>query len=102
VVCPHGAARLQKFVQHLNSLGHTIKFAVEVEDNDNRLPFLDVLVMKSDNETDMGRSCSTHVRITCVQGFEQKPEVEGQLVIPLCTWKDAIMTQILKNKFWMV
>lgn len=47
VVWPHGAARLQQFVQHLNSLGPTITFTVEVEDNDNGLPFLDVLVMKS-------------------------------------------------------
>jgi hypothetical protein len=45
VVSPHGPARLQQFLHHLNSLTPTIKFTTEVEANDTLL-FLDVLVMK--------------------------------------------------------
>jgi hypothetical protein len=42
---PHGAARLQQFLYHLNSFRPTIKFAMEVEVN-NTLPFSGALVMK--------------------------------------------------------
>jgi hypothetical protein len=45
VVWPHGAARLQQFLYHLNSLRDTIIFTTEVEANDT-LRFLDVLIMK--------------------------------------------------------
>jgi hypothetical protein len=46
MVWPHGPARLQQFLHHLNSLGPTMKFTIKVESNDT-LPFLDVLVIKS-------------------------------------------------------
>jgi hypothetical protein len=45
MVLPHGPARLQQFLQYLNSLRPTIKFLTEVEDI-TTLPFLDILVMK--------------------------------------------------------
>jgi hypothetical protein len=45
MVCQQGPARLQQFLHHINSLGPTIKFTMEVEVN-NTLPFLDILVMK--------------------------------------------------------
>jgi hypothetical protein len=45
VVWPHGPARLQQFLHHLNSNRPTITFTMEVEANDI-LPFLDVFVMK--------------------------------------------------------
>jgi hypothetical protein len=45
MVWPHGAARLQQFLHHPNSIRPTIKFTMEVEAN-HTLPFLDILVMK--------------------------------------------------------
>jgi hypothetical protein len=45
MVLPHGPARLQQFLHHLNSVRPTIKFTTEIEANDNLL-FLNVLVMK--------------------------------------------------------
>jgi hypothetical protein len=45
MVWPHGPARLQQFLHHLNGLRPTIKFKTEAEANDTLLP-LDVLVMK--------------------------------------------------------
>jgi hypothetical protein len=44
MVWPHGTARLQQFLHHLNSIRPTIKFTMEVEAKDT-LPFLDILVM---------------------------------------------------------
>jgi hypothetical protein len=49
VVWPHGPARLQQFFDHIDSVRPTIKFAMEIETNNN-LPFLDVLVMKQGPE----------------------------------------------------
>jgi hypothetical protein len=34
LVWPHGLARLQQFVHHLNIVRPTIKFTIEIEDND--------------------------------------------------------------------
>jgi hypothetical protein len=45
MVWPHGPARLQQFLHHLNSVRPTIKFTMEVGANDT-LPFLDILIMK--------------------------------------------------------
>jgi hypothetical protein len=45
VVRPHGLARFQKFLYHLNSLRLTIKFTMEVEANDT-LSFFGILIMK--------------------------------------------------------
>jgi hypothetical protein len=42
---PHGPARLQQFLHHLNSIRPTIKLTMEVESND-ALPLLNILVMK--------------------------------------------------------
>jgi hypothetical protein len=42
---PHGPAKLQQFLHHINSIRPTIKFSMEFEVNDT-LPFLDVLGMK--------------------------------------------------------
>ena len=45
VIWPHGPERLQSFHQHLNKQHPKFQFTVEEEKND-KLPFLDVLVMK--------------------------------------------------------
>jgi hypothetical protein len=43
---PHGPARLQQFIWHLNSLRPTTKFSMEVKDN-NTLLFLAILVVNN-------------------------------------------------------
>ncbi len=48
VVWQHGKQELYKFLDHLNSRHSAIQFTMELESNGN-LPFLDVLVQKSDN-----------------------------------------------------
>jgi hypothetical protein len=48
MVWPHEPARLQQFLQHLNSLRFTIMFTLKVEDN--AFPFLHILVMKRGSE----------------------------------------------------
>jgi hypothetical protein len=50
VIWPHGKEELQKFLQHLNSLHQAIQFTIEIENN-NQLPFLDVLVKKKKDGT---------------------------------------------------
>jgi hypothetical protein len=45
VVWPHGEEELRKYLDHLNSIHHNIKFTIEVEKN-RYLPFLDVLVSR--------------------------------------------------------
>jgi hypothetical protein len=45
MVWPHGPARLQQFLHHLNSFRPTMKFTIKVEANDT-LAFLDALVIK--------------------------------------------------------
>ena len=47
VIWTHGPDKLENFHSHLNSLRRSIQLTVE-KDN-NRLPFLDVLVMKEGN-----------------------------------------------------
>lgn len=41
----HGKEKLDLFLNHLNSLSDHIKFTIEIENN-NQLPFLDVLLTK--------------------------------------------------------
>ena len=48
VIWPHGLDKLENFHSHLNSLRKSIRFTVEKEQN-NHLPFLDVLVTKEGN-----------------------------------------------------
>ncbi|XP_046387267.1 uncharacterized protein LOC124156652 [Ischnura elegans] len=48
VIWPHGEKCLQDYLRHLNAQHPAIKFTMEVEDN-NQLPFLDVLVKKKKN-----------------------------------------------------
>ena len=45
----HKETEFQKFLNYLNSLHPSLKFTNEIETN-NSLPFLDVLVTKSDNK----------------------------------------------------
>ena len=45
VIWQHGRENLDSFLVHLNSIEESIKFTMEIEEN-NRLPFLDVLVHK--------------------------------------------------------
>nr|XP_023028461.1 uncharacterized protein LOC111516540 [Leptinotarsa decemlineata] len=48
VIWPHGSEHLHAFLNHINSSHPDLKFTVEVENN-NSLPFLDVLITKSKN-----------------------------------------------------
>ena len=50
VIWPHGRQSLDLFLDHLNSLHPKIEFTMEVEEN-NRLAFLDVLVIKKEDGT---------------------------------------------------
>jgi hypothetical protein len=45
VVWPHGPQRWQNFLNHLNSLRHSILFTMEIESG-SAIPFLDVLVIR--------------------------------------------------------
>ena len=47
-IWPHGPEKLKRFHNHLNSQNDSIQFIIEKEDN-NSLPFLDVLVTKEGN-----------------------------------------------------
>ena len=49
VVCiwKHGLESLDLFHKHSNSFNKNVKFAVEFEEND-KLPFLDILLIKCD------------------------------------------------------
>ncbi|XP_068918321.1 uncharacterized protein [Tenebrio molitor] len=49
VVWPHGRESLDQFLNHLNSLHSSIKFTMEIEEN-NQIPFLDVLVTRDKNQ----------------------------------------------------
>ncbi|KAJ8909510.1 hypothetical protein NQ315_012834 [Exocentrus adspersus] len=49
-VWPHGQDSLTQFLNFLNNIEPTIKFTLELEEN-NKLPFLDVMVSKNVQET---------------------------------------------------
>lgn len=49
VIWPHGKVNLDTFLEVLNNEEETIKFTVEIE-KDKKLPFLDVLVNREDNQ----------------------------------------------------
>ena len=46
VVWPHGKDELQAFLEYINSIYSRIQFTLELEQN-NKLPFLDVLITKT-------------------------------------------------------
>ncbi|XP_074026234.1 uncharacterized protein [Leptinotarsa decemlineata] len=48
VICPHRSEDLHALLNHINSLHPDLKFTIEFEYN-NSLPFLDVLITKSNN-----------------------------------------------------
>ena len=50
VIWPHGLDKLENFHSHLNNLRKSIQFTIEKEE-DNHLPFLDVLITKEGNHT---------------------------------------------------
>lgn len=50
VVWPHGPDKLQNFLRHINSVHPNINFTMETEVN-NKLPFLDCLVLKKPDGT---------------------------------------------------
>ncbi|XP_046395746.1 uncharacterized protein LOC124163008 [Ischnura elegans] len=50
VVWPHGRRSLDEFFDHMNCQHSSIKFTMEIEEN-NRLPFLDVLVSRRTDGT---------------------------------------------------
>ncbi|KAF2890759.1 hypothetical protein ILUMI_15414 [Ignelater luminosus] len=50
VIWTHGREQLDGFLDHLNSIHQKIKFTMKTEDN-NQLPFLDVLVKKRQDES---------------------------------------------------
>ena len=49
IIWKHGDRQLDQFLDHINDLRPTIKFTMEKESN-GELPFLDVLVKKSENQ----------------------------------------------------
>ncbi|KAJ8909397.1 hypothetical protein NQ315_011669, partial [Exocentrus adspersus] len=49
-IWPHGQDSLTQFLNFLNNIEPTIKFTLELEEN-NKLPFLDVMVSKNVQET---------------------------------------------------
>jgi hypothetical protein len=59
VVWPHGRDELKKFQEHLNSILPNIKFTMETEE-DNSLPFLDVLVKRTPHSSLGHMSTETH------------------------------------------
>jgi hypothetical protein len=48
VVWPHGRESLNGLFNHLNSQSESIKFTMELEENNN-IPFLDILISKKNN-----------------------------------------------------
>lgn len=50
IIWKHGRDHLDRFLDHINSITESIKFTMEIEEN-NQLPFLDVLVKRCDNQT---------------------------------------------------
>nr|XP_023015434.1 uncharacterized protein LOC111504940 [Leptinotarsa decemlineata] len=50
VIWPHGSEDLHAFLNHINSSHPELKFTIEFENN-NSLPFLDVLITKSNNSS---------------------------------------------------
>ena len=50
VVWPHGKDVLQAFLKYINSIHSRIQFTLELEQN-NKLPFLDVLITKTRDDT---------------------------------------------------
>jgi hypothetical protein len=48
VIWPHGKEILDRFKDHLNSQAESIKFTMEIEDN-NSIPFLDILISKKND-----------------------------------------------------
>ena len=46
IIWPHGKEKLNTFLQHLNSLSNSIKFTMEIEENDS-LPFFDILIKRN-------------------------------------------------------
>ncbi|KAJ8912833.1 hypothetical protein NQ315_014416 [Exocentrus adspersus] len=50
MIWPHGQDSLTQFLNFLNNIEPTIKFTLELEEN-NKLPFLDVMVSKNVQET---------------------------------------------------
>ena len=61
VVWQHNREQLTEFLNHLNSVAQPICFTMEVE-NDNKLPFLDVLVTKNRSKGTV--SCSVYRKPT--------------------------------------
>ena len=47
----YGEEELKGFLEHLNFWGGDLKFTIELEE-DNKLPFLDVLLLKNENSLD--------------------------------------------------
>lgn len=45
VIWPHGRDTLPAFLQHLNNISPSIKFTMEIEE-DNQIPFLDILISR--------------------------------------------------------
>ncbi|GJQ73674.1 hypothetical protein Trydic_g14012 [Trypoxylus dichotomus] len=50
VIWPHGPRTLEEFLQHINKQHVNVNFTMEIEEDGN-LPFLDVLVEPTDNQT---------------------------------------------------
>ena len=43
----HGLENLDRFLEHINSLHHSVQFTLEMQKEDKTIPFLDVTVSNS-------------------------------------------------------
>ena len=53
VTCKHGEDNLKSFLGHLNSIKTSIQFTMEEEEEEERLPFLDVMVQRNENSNNL-------------------------------------------------
>ena len=60
IIWPHGRTQLANFLDHLNGLCEKIQFTMKIEE-ENQLPFLDVLVKRNENTLTTSEFCKkTH------------------------------------------
>ena len=90
VIWPHGPDKLENFHSHLNSLRKSIQFTIEREQN-NQLPFLDVLVTKAGNHmtTSIHRK-TTHTDQYLHHEFYHHPRIKSGILTCLRTRAERV------------